>query len=174
MLTVYLTAKAIPCQPTSSTLFWIFWNKFYCVYLNQVLFHWGNSHICTISICVCVFVLRPLLLFSSRGGRCLYWKQRKQPPRGVPRKRCSENMQKIYRRTPCRSTISIKLQSNFIEIRLRHGCSPVNLLHIFRTPFLEDTSGWLLLKISRIRPHRLYNLGQFTHFALYTHRAKKN
>ena len=24
----------------------------------------------------------------------------KQPPRGVPRKRCSENMQQIYRRTP--------------------------------------------------------------------------
>ena len=24
----------------------------------------------------------------------------KQPPRGVPRKRCSENMQEIYRRTP--------------------------------------------------------------------------
>ena len=23
-----------------------------------------------------------------------------QPPRGVPRKRCSENMQQIYRRTP--------------------------------------------------------------------------
>ena len=25
---------------------------------------------------------------------------RKQPPRGVPRKRCSENMQQIYKRTP--------------------------------------------------------------------------
>ena len=25
---------------------------------------------------------------------------RKQPPEGVPRKRCSENMQQIYRRTP--------------------------------------------------------------------------
>ena len=37
---------------------------------------------------------------------------------------------------PCRSAISIKLQSNFIEIALRHGCSPVNLLYIFRTPFL--------------------------------------
>ena len=37
---------------------------------------------------------------------------------------------------PCRSVISIKMQSNFIEIALRHGCSPVNLLHIFRTPFL--------------------------------------
>ena len=29
----------------------------------------------------------------------LYYVQ-KQPPRGVPRKRCSENMQQIYRRTP--------------------------------------------------------------------------
>ena len=33
---------------------------------------------------------------------------------------------------PCRSVISIKLQSNFIEIVLLHECSPVNLLHIFR------------------------------------------
>ena len=32
---------------------------------------------------------------------------------------------------PCRSAISIKLQSNFIEITLSHGCSPVNLLHNF-------------------------------------------
>ena len=24
----------------------------------------------------------------------------KQPPRGVPKNRCSENMQQIYRRTP--------------------------------------------------------------------------
>ena len=46
---------------------------------------------------------------------------------------------------PCRSAISIKLQSNFIEITLRHGCSPVNLLHISRTPFLKNTSGRLLL-----------------------------
>ena len=28
---------------------------------------------------------------------------------------------------------------------LRHGCSPVNLLHVFRTSFLKITSGWLLL-----------------------------
>ena len=44
----------------------------------------------------------------------------------------------------CRSVISIKLQSNFVEIILRHGCSPVNLLHIFRTPFCKNTSGLLL------------------------------
>ena len=48
---------------------------------------------------------------------------------------------------PCRSAISIKLQSNFIEITLWHGYSPVNSLHIFRTPFLKNTSGRLLLKI---------------------------
>ena len=55
-------------------------------------------------------------------------------------------MQQIYRKHPCWSAISIKLQSNFIEITLRHGCSTVNLLHIFRTPFLKNTFGWLLLK----------------------------
>ena len=35
----------------------------------------------------------------------------------------------------CRSTISIKLQRNFIEIWLRHGCSHVNLLHNFHNTF---------------------------------------
>ena len=43
---------------------------------------------------------------------------------------------------PCRSAISIKL---LIEIALRHGYSPENLVHIFRTPFLNNTSGRLLL-----------------------------
>ena len=28
---------------------------------------------------------------------------------------------------------------NFIEITLWHRCSPVNVLHIFRTPFLGTT-----------------------------------
>ena len=69
----------------------------------------------------------------------------KQPPRGILKKRCSENMQQIYRRTPMPKCDSIKLQSNFIEITLRLGCSPVNVLHIFRTPFPRYTSGWRLL-----------------------------
>ena len=34
---------------------------------------------------------------------------------------------------------------NFIEITLRHGRSPVNFQHIFRTPFPKNTSGELLL-----------------------------
>ena len=52
----------------------------------------------------------------------------KQPPRGVLKKRCSENMQKI--------------------LALWHACSPVNLLHIFRTPFAKNTSERLLLKVA--------------------------
>ena len=50
----------------------------------------------------------------------------------------SENMQKFTGEHPCRSVISF-------EITLRHGYSPVNLLHIFRTLFLKNTSGRLLL-----------------------------
>ena len=30
---------------------------------------------------------------------------------------------------------------------LRHGCSPASLLHIFRTPFLKNTSGRMLLAL---------------------------
>ena len=46
---------------------------------------------------------------------------------------------------PCRSAILIKLLCNFIEIALQHGFSPVNLLHIFKTPFPRNICGWLLL-----------------------------
>ena len=72
----------------------------------------------------------------------MVWLVQKQPSRGAVRKRCSKNMQQIYRKTPM-----LKLQSNFIEITLRYGCSPVNLLHILRTPFSRSTSGRLLLLV---------------------------
>ena len=48
----------------------------------------------------------------------------------------------------CSSAISVKLQSNFLEITLRHGCSPVNLLHVFRTSFRKNTFEGLLLKVT--------------------------
>ena len=46
---------------------------------------------------------------------------------------------------PCGSVILIKLICKFVEITLRHGCSPVNLLHNLWTLFPKNTSGWLLL-----------------------------
>ena len=48
---------------------------------------------------------------------------------------------------PWLSVISIKLQSNFFEITLRHGCSHVDLLRIFRPPLYKYTCGGLLLII---------------------------
>ena len=45
----------------------------------------------------------------------------------------------------CQSVISIKLLCDVIEIALWHGCSPVNLLHVFRTPFTRNILGWLRL-----------------------------
>ena len=41
-----------------------------------------------------------------------------------------------------------------IEIALRHGCSPVNLLHIFRTSFPRNTSGWLLPQQQNTSSHQ--------------------
>ena len=46
---------------------------------------------------------------------------------------------------PCRSVVSIKLLCNFIEIAFWQGCSPVNLMYIFRAPFYKNTYGGLLL-----------------------------
>ena len=66
--------------------------------------------------------------------------------RGGLQKGCSENMQQIYRRTPMP-----KCDFNKVAKQLRHECSPVNLLHIFRTPFLKNSSGWLLLTFGVIQ-----------------------
>ena len=74
----------------------------------------------------------------------------KQQPRGVPRTRCSENMQQIHRRTPMPNCDFNKVAFNFIEIALRYVFSPVKLLHIFRTTFLKNTFGLLLLIITGI------------------------
>ena len=70
----------------------------------------------------------------------------KQPSRGVLRKRFLKICSKFTEEHPRRSGIWTKLLCTFIEITLRHGCSPVNLLHFFRTPFPRNTSEWLLLE----------------------------
>ena len=55
---------------------------------------------------------------------------------------CSQNIHQVYRRTLRRT-----LFCNFIESKLRHGRSPANLLHNFRTNFPKNISGGLLLSI---------------------------
>ena len=91
--------------------------------------------------------------------------------------KCKPNQSQINRRNPsevflgrgvlkicstftgehsCLSAISIKLLTNFIEITLRHGCSPVNYQNIF----LKNTSGGLLLN------QCLVYLGTWWHYCL--------
>ena len=52
----------------------------------------------------------------------------------------------------CQSVISIKSLCNFIKIELRHGCSPVNLLHVLGTSLPKNTAWLLLLAIVDFYP----------------------
>ena len=85
--------------------------------------------------------------FSHRLFSVNYFKFlriQKQRSRGVLRIRFLKICSKFTGENPCRNAISIKLLGTFIKIALQHGCSPVNLLHIFRTPFFQNTFEWLL------------------------------
>ena len=78
-------------------------------------------------------------------NKCCLNPLQKQPSRGAPR---GKSVLKIYSKFAaehtCHGVISIKSQSNFIEITLWHLCSLTNLLYILRTPFPKKTSGGLL------------------------------
>ena len=58
--------------------------------------------------------------------------KQKQPSRGLLRKGVLKICSKFTGEYPCQSVISIKLQ-----ITLRQGCSPVNLLHLSEHLFLR-------------------------------------
>ena len=73
-----------------------------------------------------------------------YLEFQKQPLRYVLRKRCSENMQQIYRRTLMPKYDFNKVALQLCWNTLWHGCSLLNLLHIFRAPFLKNISEGLL------------------------------
>ena len=70
---------------------------------------------------------------------------KKQPPRGFPRKRCFENIQQIYSRSPMP-------KCDFNKVALQIYCNRTSAWVIcckfsayFQTPSLKSTSGWLLL-----------------------------
>ena len=89
----------------------------------------------------CFSLISHLLFGQYEGGE-----KRSSHPEVFLEKGALKICSKFTGEHPCGSAISIKLQSNFIEIALWHGCFPVNLLHFFRKSFLKNTSGWLLLR----------------------------
>ena len=84
--------------------------------------------------------------YLKHASNVLLKKNQKQPSKVFFGKCVLKICSKFTGEHPCRSAISKKLPSNFVEIAFWYGCSPVNLLHIFRTPFYKNTSEWLLLK----------------------------
>ena len=54
-------------------------------------------------------------------------------------------MQQIYGRSPMPKCVFSKVPLQVYWNHAWHGFSSVHLLLIFRTPFLKNTSGWLLL-----------------------------
>ena len=98
---------------------------------------------------------------------------RSSPPevflgKGVP-KICS----KFTGKHPCRS-----VQRNFIEITFWYGCSPINWLHAFGTPFPKNTSVRLLLMNQYTFRILIYSHKHFipmifthfnTHYCIYTY-----
>ena len=88
--------------------------------------------------CQNLFCSRILKFFTTLMGR--ETKVRSSHPEVFLEKGVLKLCSKFTGEHPCRSMLC-----NFIEIAFRHQCSPVNLLHIFRTPFLKNTSERVLL-----------------------------
>ena len=117
----------------------------------------SSKILCTESNCLTLkyfdYFLEIQSLHNNTVNFFVFVHSRSSPPdvflgKGVP-KICS----KFTGEHLCRSVISVKLLYNFIEIALRHGCSLVNLLHIFRTPFPTNTS---VRAVSKIRDAKLF------------------
>ena len=69
----------------------------------------------------------------------------KQPPRGVLKKRRSENMQQIYRRTPMPKCNFKKVAKQLYWNQTSTCVFSCKFSASFRTPFTQNPSGWLLL-----------------------------
>ena len=89
------------------------------------------------------------LTWNRLNNVLLSWKQilGSNPPEVFLGKGVLKISNKFTGEHPYWSMLSTKLLCNFIEIALRHWCSPVNLLHVFRIPFPKSTPGGLLLNI---------------------------
>ena len=88
-------------------------------------------------------------LQDSRGNTCAGVRQVFTLRSSHSEVSCEKGVLKICSKCrgkhPCRSVVSKKLLGNFIEITRCHGCSLVNVMHVFRTLAPQNTSGGLLL-----------------------------
>ena len=132
-----------------------FWYSLQKTLINAFPSRSTYFHVLPIRLHIIANLKDVLILFISVVEFTFYSSQ-KQPSRGILRKKCSENMQQIYRRTPMP-----KYDFNKVAKHIRHGCSPLNLLHIFRTPlegcFCQVKSLKSYKKVIRCRKQKYHN-----------------
>ena len=123
-----------PCQSLKMELFGKTVNKIMLLTISTKIYIPTRNLHPQKSLCLCRVLNTPLIQKYSE----------KQPSRGVLRKRYSENMQQIYRRTPLP-------KYDFNKVALQLGRSSVNLQHIFRPSFPKNISG----HIRKVRRYKI-------------------
>ena len=90
---------------------------------------------------------------ESLKWRCfaVSWKLQKQPPRGELKKRCSENMQQIYRRTPMS-----KYDFNKVALQLYWNRTSAWVFSCKIAAYFQSTSGRLHLKLHDAKTIKSY------------------
>ena len=98
---------------------------------------------------ICIVWKNPLEVMSKNMGLRFY-KSQKQPPKVFCKKRCSKKFCKIQRITHVTESLFNKVAGlrpvTLLKKRLCRRCFAVNFSIFLRTSFLQNTSGWLLLK----------------------------
>ena len=104
-----------------------------------VSFHWLNMFNLLKNLFGNLLAVFEVLWFSG-----LLWRS-KFKNKLLPADQVDWKFQLLCQTPQKQPSIGVLIKScNFIEIVFRHGCSPVNSLHIFRTPFPRNTYGGLL------------------------------
>ena len=126
-------------------------NKFWKININQMCFELGiaEAYSWPCQTAIMDFFCKNSYQLLVVKYFCKIWHHewRSSPPQVFLGKGVLKICSKFTGEHPCQNVMSIKLLCNFIEIVLRHGCSAVDLLHIFRRPFYKNTYGGLLLQM---------------------------
>ena len=128
--------------PDVSTLklmtFWFFF-FFSTINFSYQILPEANAYLESSRTSTMEFFRKNSFLQNSRGNTCAGVRQVFILRSSHSEVSCEKGVLKICSiftgKHPCWSVVSIKLLGNFIEITRCHGCSPVSLLHVFRTPF---------------------------------------
>ena len=131
LIKIVLKFRGLFCET-----FWVWWNKCF-------LFLSSGIENFTFEMLLLIILKKSSSVLSTVSSN----RSRSSHPEVFQGKDVLKICSKFTSEHPCHSAISIKLLCNFMEITFRHGCSPANLLHAFRTPFLKKTYGWLFLNL---------------------------